>query len=79
MVATLTPQIDAGPTDHPEQERMPAINPITVSMALAVVFLVGLLAVVAAQPTSAHEQHGADDGRPPVATVERPAAAVVAD
>ncbi len=79
MVATLTPQVDTRSTDRPEPEAMPLVNPITVSMALAVVFLVGLLAVVAAQPTSAHEQHGADDGRPSVATVERPAAAVVAD
>ena len=50
---------------------MPLVNPITVALALTVVFLVGLLAVVFAQPTSGHELQGADDGRTPIETAER--------
>ena len=79
MAAALAPQIDTGPTDHPEREAMPVVNPITVSMALALVFLVVLLAIVFAQPTSAHERQGADDGRPPITSVERPVADVIPD
>ena len=78
MATALTPHIDTRQIDKPEREAMPVVNPITVSMALAMVFLVALLAVVAAQPMSAHEGQGADDGRPPVASLERPVA-VIAD
>jgi hypothetical protein len=60
VAATLTPPVDAAHSE-PEREAMPLINPITVSMALAVVFLVVMLAVVTVAPTDAHELRGADE------------------
>lgn len=60
MAATLTPPVDAV-HGEPEREVMPLINPITVSMALAVAFLVVMLAVVTVAPTDAHELRGADE------------------
>ena len=58
---------------------MPVVNPITVSMALAVVFLVALLAVVAVRPTDAHELRAADEGRSAEAPSVRYAASLPGD
>ena len=47
---------------------MPLVDPIIVSMAVAVTFLIAMLAVVAARPTSGDDLRGADDGRPAAAS-----------
>lgn len=75
MAATLTPHLAPAPS-RAGQETMPLVNPITVSMALAVVFLIGLLVIVAVRPTSAHELQGADEGRPAATTPARLAGTV---
>jgi hypothetical protein len=66
MVDTLAPQPEPVSVGPDEGAAMPLVNPMTVSMAVALTFLVAVLAVVAARPTSAHDVQGADD-RPPAA------------
>jgi hypothetical protein len=70
VAATLAPHADDTEA-RDEREAMPVVNPITVSMALSVVFLVALLAVVAVRPTDAHDLRAADEGRPAEAPTVR--------
>jgi hypothetical protein len=78
MTVTLAPQPEPASAGPDEDDAMPLLNPITVSMAVAVVFLIAVLAVVAARPTSANEVRGADDSRP-AATSPRMAGALGSD
>jgi hypothetical protein len=66
MIDTLAPQPEPGSVGPDEGAALPLVNPMTVSMAVALTFLVAVLAVVAARPTDAYEVQGADD-RPPAA------------
>jgi hypothetical protein len=70
VVVTLAPHAD-GIEASDEREVVPVVNPITVSMALCVAFLVALLAVVAVRPTDAHDLRAADEGRPAEAATVR--------
>ena len=68
MAATLTSDLDAAETPGTGVEPLPVINPITVSMALAILFLVGVLAAVSVRPAAAGDTNGADDDVPAVVT-----------
>jgi hypothetical protein len=79
MIVTLAPQPGPASTGPDEDDPVPLVNPITVSMAVAVTFLIAVLAVVAARPTSADELRGADDGRPAAAAPARVAGTLGSD
>jgi hypothetical protein len=79
MIVTLAPQPGSPSTGSDEDDPLPLINPITVSMAVAVTFLIAVLAVVAARPTNADELRGADDGRPAATSPARVAGALGSD
>ena len=66
MAATLIPALDATETPSTEGGVLPLINPITVSMALAVVFLIGVLLAVSVRPAGAGDTRGADEQVPRV-------------
>jgi hypothetical protein len=66
MTVTLAPTSEHASVGPDEDDPVPLVNPMTVSLAVAVMFLVAVLAVVAARPASPGEMRGADD-RPPAA------------
>ena len=68
MAATLTSDTDAASTPGTGVEPLPLVNPITVSMVLALLFLVGVLASVSARPAAAGETNGADEDVPALVT-----------
>ena len=67
MAATLTPDLDVIESPSPEAEPLPLVNPITVSMALAIVFLVAVLTAVSVRPPSTDDTRSADEAPAAVA------------
>jgi hypothetical protein len=70
MVDTLAPHPEPGAAGQ-DEGAMPLVNPMTVSMAVTLAFLVAVFAVVAARPTTAYEMQGADDRPPATASPAR--------